>query len=91
MKVINTAQLTPKSLTGQDREWVYNGLDCCLTYEILDVLLPQLDKHTTKTYDFSLALQAPVLDMRMRGVKVDEGQRMVLVEQYKDTIEKLEG
>jgi len=90
MKVINTAKLTPKSITAQEREWVYNGLDCCLTSEILDVLLPQLDKHTSKTYAFSLALQAPVLDMRMRGVKVDQGQRMVLIMQYKDTIEKLE-
>lgn len=90
MKIINTAKLTPKSITAQEREWVYNGLDCCLTSEILDVLLPQLDKHTSKTYAFSRALQAPVLDMRMRGVKIDEGQRMVLIMQYKDTIEKLE-
>ena len=66
------------------------ALTVALPMRILDVLLLQLDKHTTRTYDFSLALQAPVLDMRMRGVRVDEGQRMVLIMQYKDAIEKLE-
>jgi DNA polymerase-1 len=60
--------------------WVYNGLDTCVTHEILSVLLPQLDPTTRATYDFELALQAPVLDMQLRGVLVDQYARGALVE-----------
>jgi DNA polymerase I-like protein with 3'-5' exonuclease and polymerase domains len=51
---------------------IYNALDCCLTAEILDVIKPQLDNITRATYEFSKSLQAPVLEMRMRGIRVDE-------------------
>src|SRR5262245_41076287 len=90
MKIIHTHKVDPKELKGMAREWVYNGLDACVTHEVLSVLLPQLDKHTSKTYDLSLALQAPVMDMRIRGVKVDAGQRAVLMSRYDDHIYDLE-
>ena len=64
MKIINTAEADPKSLSAQEREWVYNGLDCCVTAEVLDQLLPQLGNHTAATYAFSKSLQGPVLEMR---------------------------
>ena len=82
MKIINTEKLTPKSLKPLEREWVYNGLDCCVTYEILDQLIPQLTTQTTKTYEFSQELQGPVLDMRLRGVKVDMAGRARAIEEY---------
>ena len=31
----------PKSET--ERLWIYNGLDCCVTLEVLEAILPQLD------------------------------------------------
>ena len=73
--MINTAEVSPDDLTAQEREWVYNGLDCAVTSEVLDVLLPQLGNHTAATYNFSRDLQGPVLDMRLRGVLVDETRR----------------
>jgi len=82
MKIINTENLNPKSLKPLEREWVYNGLDCCVTYEVLDQLLPQLGPQTKKTYDFSQELQGPVLDMRLRGVKVDMAARARAIEEY---------
>jgi len=33
-----------------------------------DVLLPQLDDHTSATYAFRRALQGPVLEMQLRGI-----------------------
>src|SRR5947199_346555 len=43
MRIIKTEDLSSeKPLDYLDNLLVYNGLDCCLTYEILDRLLPQL-------------------------------------------------
>ena len=53
MKIIKTHEVNPDDLSQWERDQVYNGLDCCVTAEVLDVLLPQLDNHTTATYDFS--------------------------------------
>lgn len=49
----------------------YNVKDCCGTLELRDVLLPQLDESRARTYRLSLALQAPILDMTLRGVRID--------------------
>lgn len=90
MKIINTEKLNPKSLKPLEREWVYNGLDCCVTYEVLDQLLPQLTSQTQKVYEFSQELQGPVLDMRLRGIKVDMAARARAIEEYhkiKDRVE----
>lgn len=69
MKLHKTTDPNPNSET--ELLHIYNGLDCCITLEVLQALIPQLDKVTSKTYDFSLAFQAPVLEMECRGVLVD--------------------
>ena len=96
MKVINTAEISPDDLSPQEREWVYNGMDCCVTSEVLDVLLPQLGNHTAATYNFSRDLQGPVLEMRLRGVLVDLSRRSDVMEEYfakldalQDQVEKI--
>lgn len=91
MKIIQTNKTDPKSLKAQEREWVYNGLDCCVTREVFDVLSPQLDNHTAGTYAFSRELQGPVLEMRLRGVLVDQERRAHVVDQYFEMLERLEG
>ena len=75
MKIINTKDMGVGSLRGVEKDWVYNGLDCCVTYEVLEALLPQLNDYTQATYDLSRALQGPVLEMRIRGIKVDLWRR----------------
>jgi len=92
MKLIRTHLTLPEDLHHQqEREDVYNGLDCCITSEILDVLLPQLDDHTTATYAFSRALQGPVLEMQLRGILVDQARRQDVIDEYYDVIDRLEG
>lgn len=59
----------------QDTEWIYNGLDCAVTLEILEELRKQLDPVTEKTYTFSRALQAPVMEMSIRGLLVNQSRR----------------
>lgn len=91
MRIIQTADLTPNSVkTETERLWIYNGLDTCVTFEVLDVLLPQLDNLTSATYSFSRELQAPVLDMKLRGVLIDGERKSQVIADYRDQISQLE-
>lgn len=93
MKVIKTHELTPEAvakLGDEEKYWIYNGLDCCLTAEIFDVISPQLDNVTRATYEFSKSLQAPVLEMRMRGVRVDEQWRRNTIQSYAADLRTIE-
>lgn len=90
MKIIETDLADPKSLSAWERDQVYNGMDCCVTAEVLEVLKPQLDEHTSHTYNFSRALQGPVLEMNLRGVKVDMRHRTDAIDFFYDLIDKLE-
>lgn len=78
----------PKSET--ERLWIYNGLDCCVTLEVLEAILPQLDNMTSATYTLSRALQGPVLEMNLRGVLVDERQRQSAIQTYRSDSQRLE-
>ena len=90
MKIINTSEVSPDALTKWERDQVYNGLDCCVTAEVLDVLLPQLDGYTAATYAFSKSLQAPVLEMRLRGVLVDQARKEEVIEEFFQKLDRLE-
>lgn len=91
MRIIKTHELTPTSLkTDAEKLYVYNGLDCCVTHEVLDALLPQLDNTTGATYAFSRQLQAPVLAMRLFGVRVDAERKAGLIADYLEQISQLE-
>ncbi len=73
MKIINTGTLNPRNVLSPDHtSWVYNGLDCLLTQEIYETILPDLSEVTTRVYERSKALQGPVLDMNMAGILVDQ-------------------
>lgn len=90
MRIINTAEVNPKDLDPQQREFVYNALDTCVTYEVMEALLPQLDNHTTPTYAFSRALQGPCLEMRLRGVLIDQARKELVIDEYFATLDRLE-
>ena len=75
-RIINTADLTQESsLNANDSLWIYNGLDCCVTEEVRQNLHPMLDNVATATYEFSKSLQAPVLEMAMRGLLVNQQRK----------------
>lgn len=78
----------PKSET--ERLWIYNGLDCCVTLEVLGAMLPQLDNLTGGTYALSRSLQGPVLEMNLRGVLIDEPARRTAIENYRSDTARLE-
>lgn len=89
MRIIQTANLKPDSLSPDDQLWAYNGLDCCVTLEVLEALHPQLDNVSGATYAFSKALQAPILEMSIRGVRIDQHRRAEVLSLRKHTIERL--
>lgn len=92
MKIIQTGDLTPDNMPKSETEklHIYNGLDCCLTKEVFDVISPQLDDVTRKTYEFSLALQAPALEMKMRGILVDQQKRAEVIKLYEASWVKIQ-
>jgi DNA polymerase I-like protein with 3'-5' exonuclease and polymerase domains len=89
-RIINTADLLETSaLDHNAKEWIYNGLDCCVTLEIRDNLKAQLDDTTRRTYEFSKALQGPVLEMGMRGILVDNDQRQKVLKSFTRQVDQL--
>lgn len=90
-KIIDTSTLLETtSLSYNEKEWVYNGLDCCVTLEVFHELERQIDPIATRTYEFSKALQAPILEMTMRGVLVDIGRRDEVLRLYTEQVERLQ-
>lgn len=69
MRIYNSLEPIPNA--ASERLWIYNGLDCMVTAEVLSVIEKQLDETTSLTYKFSRDLQGPVLDMSTRGTLVD--------------------
>jgi DNA polymerase I-like protein with 3'-5' exonuclease and polymerase domains len=53
---------------------IYNGGDCCLTFEI-DEARQRLRQNDTLIYDFERAMQAPAMEMMLRGFRVDIAER----------------
>lgn len=87
-RIIHTDQTLPTDFINQwEKDQVYNGLDCCVTAEVLEACLPQLDEYTQRTYDFSRSLQAPAMEMSLRGVRVD---RIRVAEVIDDLYEKID-
>lgn len=72
MPVIDTSTLREGEVTIYN-EAIYNGLDCCITHEVLDVLR-ELGP-APRIYNFTRALQAPVMDMMLRGFRIDPYER----------------
>lgn len=80
MPVIHTDTLDPAKLPKHQVLWVYNALDCLVTFEVNNVLDAQMDNISRSTYEFSKSLQAPVLSMMRRGFKVDMMERIRVIE-----------
>lgn len=90
-RIIQTGDLEPGvPLPPFDNEAVYNGLDSCVTLEVLHAIKPQLDKTTSATYDFSKALQAPIMEMTCRGILVDKAKRKEVLAKYHAQIDRLD-
>lgn len=78
--IIKSNELGKYSLIGDEQNWVYNGMDCMLTYEIFEHLEPQLNENTRRIYDFERAMLGPALQIMRRGMCIDHDKRVKLIE-----------
>lgn len=72
---------------------VYNGLDNCVTREVHDRLNELLEKSPAGQliYQFEKALQAPALEMSLRGILTDEKARSYAITDLRKRIEHIDG
>jgi len=81
MRKFNTAGLDAqmmRTLNSDEAANIYNGLDCCVTFEVYERLMEEHDASAQcirDTYAFALAKQAAFLDISMRGLRVDDASR----------------
>lgn len=90
-RIMNTADIVQGAYIEPNTSyWLYNGLDTAVTREIFDNIEGFLDPVTSATYEFSRALQAPVLEMSMRGLLVNQNRRGRTVKEFREKLEILE-
>ena len=89
-EIFNTSELGETTTLSPDEAlWIYNGLDCCVTAEVFHRVKTLMTPEALKTYALSKALQAPILEMSLRGLWVDEARRQSVVTQLKAELELL--
>ena len=90
MKIVHTDLLTSPPASETEKLWIYNGLDCCVTQEVFEKIEPELGNVCRPIYEFEKSLQGPVLDMKLRGVRVDLARRDQVVRDLTTEISRIE-
>ena len=85
-RIIRTDLCVPGDFAGNggtqwEKDQVYNGLDCCITRECFDAMLPQLGPETSATYHLSRRLQGPLLEVGLRGVRIDQARKAEVIDE----------
>jgi DNA polymerase-1 len=91
--VYDTSQLSDEVLATLPHNhvyWLYNGYDCGVTYEIRDKLHALLDDTTRHTYQVALDLQAPYLEMMLRGVRLEHSHIKKVLAENEEKMARLE-
>lgn len=88
--IYDTSNLTPAG-TGDSflDHQIYNGLDNCITLEVHEELSKLRGNEIA--YDFERAMQAPALEMMLRGLKVDLLARDAAVRKLREEQAQLQG
>lgn len=90
MTLFDTSTLTPAGTHDAFRDYqIYNGLDCCLTHEIHQTLQAEFPEPNL-IYNFERAMQAPALEMMLRGLRVDMLARDAAVSHLQSQLTKLQ-
>lgn len=89
-RIIDTQTLRELDLNADEVHWCYNGLDASITHEIFHTLYNLVDDTAKRTYEFSKALQAPVAEMCLRGILVNQNKRRKVLTEMRAKLEQLE-
>jgi len=89
VEIYDTADLRPDTrLTENARSWIYNGLDCAVTSEIIEALNHEVDDVSENIYrNVSCPLQGPILDMNRAGVLTDAVEVYEMLRELEQDIE----
>ena len=86
MIIYNTADIDIYTLPQRDVDFIYNGLDCCITHELVDKLRLQLGPHTTQIHNFTSSLQGICLDMSLKGILIDQNEKRKIIRATEKTL-----
>lgn len=93
MKIIHTLSnsrvLDINELTYDEQQYVYNGLDCAITFEVFENLKPISDNFA---YNMERMMQAPAFVLSNRGIKIDmemRGEVITSLLSQKDKCQKI--
>lgn len=94
MTLLNSSTLDPSKLSQSELHQVYCGLDNCVTHEALTAELQLFGNNANPRpqaeyiYGFERALQAPYMDVMMRGFAVDMAAREVACADLRERINR---
>jgi len=69
---------------------VYNCTDCCVTYEVWEKLLPQMDDDDLRIYRYEMELVLATIKMGHLGLLRDESRRLEIEKALKMKVNKYE-
>jgi DNA polymerase I-like protein with 3'-5' exonuclease and polymerase domains len=77
--------------SDQGNLMIYNGLDCCTTFEIEQNTRDLCEKNQTKLIEnFSHMMQAPAMEMQLRGFKVNSIARDKLIIETEEKLKQVQ-
>lgn len=81
----------PKDFMKNDLTfWLYNGLDCAVTFELADTLQEEVTKRNAQlTYEFELGMCGPAMLMMTRGMRIDKKVLAEHISDLEDSLPKL--
>lgn len=87
MPIIFSDQMNTANLGQHDKLQVYNGIDCCVTHEVHREIKPFLSNNPEAqiVYNFESAMQAPAMEMMVRGFRIDEEVRQTSITELTNT------
>lgn len=88
--IIDTSTLDLSAYNSDETYWLYNGFDNCITYEVYNELMAQADATALNIYNLSLNLQAPILEMNLRGLRVNQRRKHSVIHTLREKITQLE-
>lgn len=89
MPLVETHRLTPdliNQFSSETRLQTYNALDCCVTLEVFNEL-QRTHNAFPQIYDFERAIQAPYLEMMLRGFLINQQARQQAAQSLRARIE----
>ena len=89
METFESSTLQVDKLSAMEQYWAYNGLDCCITFEVFEKLEPKLAE-AGFAYDMSRTMQAPAFTLMHRGVRLDVNTCLSLLADLRETRERCE-